>query len=258
MEYKIIEANNISYIIIPELLDLGLKHCFTTKHMDMGTKTNGDLEDLTKNFKHIYELLEINPKILYSGYQVHGNNVEIINSLNQGKETYFGRYIGDTDGLITNLKEVALITRYADCSPIILFDPINRVQANIHSGWRGTLKEISKVGIESIINNYKSNIDDIIAIIGPTIGKDDFEVDIDVKTMFEEKFTFNKDIISKKNNKKYLIDLTETNKRILLHSGIKETNIISIDLSTYSNPSLHSYRRDKEEFGLMGLITMIK
>lgn len=258
LKVKIVESKNISFLIVPYLLDLGLKHCFTTIHMDMGTKTNEDLENLTKNFEHIYEFLEINPKILYSGYQVHGNKVEIINSLNQGKEAYFGRYIEDTDGLITNMKGVALISRYADCSPIILFDPINRVQANIHSGWRGTLKEISKVGIESMIKNYKSNVDDIIAIIGPTIGKDDFQVDIDVKTMFQEKFEFNKEIIRKKNHIKYLIDLEKTNKRILLESGIKEKNIICMNLSTYSNPLLHSYRRDKGKYGLMGLVTMIE
>lgn len=257
MEYKIVDYEYNSYIIIPKLRKLGLKHCFTTKTMDIGTHTNKSLENLKENFKKIYKFLNIKPKILYSGYQIHSNNIEIIEDQSQGQTTPFGRFIQDTDGLITNREGFALVTRFADCTPIILYDPIKKVHANIHSGWRGTLEEIVKNGIEIMVNVYKSHMEDIIAIIGPSIGKDDFEVDIDVMTEFKTKFESYADIIKEKNDKKYLIDLQKINKNILIQSGIEEENILTIDLSTYSHNIFHSYRRDRENFGLMALVTCL-
>lgn len=257
MEYKIVEDKSNSYIIIPELRDLGLKHCFTTKTMDMGSHTNKSLKSLKENFRNIYDFLNIAPKILYSGYQVHSGNIELIQDLNQGEVNPFGRFIPKTDGLIANREGFALITRFADCTPIILYDPVKRVHANIHSGWRGTLEEIIKNGVEIMENQYESKVEDILAIIGPSIGQDDFEVDKDVMTEFENKFKSHKNIIREKSGGKYLIDLQKINKNILKTSGIMEDNITTIDISTYSNELFHSYRRDRENFGLMALITCL-
>lgn len=258
MQYEIIKEKHNSYIIIPKLRDLGLKHCFTTNTMDIGSNTNKSLESLKENFNNIYKFLNIEPKILYSGYQIHSKNIANIKDDKQGEINEFGRFIPNTDGLITNKAGIALITRFADCTPIILFDPIKKIHANIHSGWKGTIQEIANNGVDSMINNYDSSPKDIIAVIGPTIGKDDFEVDIDVMLKFKAKFKSYRDIIKKKNDKKYLIDLQKINKNMLMSIGIEEKNIITIDLSTYSNDFLHSYRRDRENFGLMGLFTYME
>lgn len=257
MEYKIESKNNKRYITIPELTKLGLKHCFTTIDMDMGTKTNGSIEDIQENFRQIYEYLDVRPKMLYNGYQTHSDNIVAISDIDEGEETPFGRFFPDTDGLVTDKEGIALITRFADCTPILLFDPIKKVQANIHSGWKGTLQRIGANGVDIMIEKYKCDPNDIIAIIGPTIGKDDFEVDIDVMEMFQDQFAFYDEIISKKDDVKYLIDLATTNKRILLSYGIKEENITTVDISTMSDPRFHSYRRDKGDYGLMGLVSIL-
>lgn len=257
MNYKIETKNNIRYITIPKLTDLGLKHCFTTSDMDIGLKTNGSVESIKENMKLIYKFLEIEPLVLYNGYQTHSGNIAIINDSNQGIESDFGRYFPETDGLVTDKENIALITRFADCTPIILYDPVKRVHANIHSGWKGTLQRISANGIKTMMENYNSNPEDIISIIGPTIGKDEFEVDYEVKDLFEKEFGYMKNIIRSKNNIKSLIDLKKINQSILLENGILEANIIIIDLQTMSNEMLHSFRRDKERFGLMGVVTIL-
>lgn len=257
MEYRIVNRDNNNYLIIPELEEMGLKHCFTTRSMDMGTHTNPSLEDRSNNFQLIYDLLQAKPKVLYNGYQVHSNQVAVIEDLTQGEKAPIGRIFKETDGLITNLKDVALITRFADCVPIILFDPVKKVQANIHSGWKGTLQEIGAVGVEKMKILYGSKPKDIVAIIGPSIDKDDFEVEKDVKDLFQKKFDFHENIIRVKNEEKYLIDLQTTNKNMLLNRGIKEDNLTLINISTYSNEMFHSYRRDRDKFGLMGLVTIL-
>lgn len=257
MEYKIIIQNSIRYIIIPELTQLGLNHCFTTKDMDMGIRTNPSILDIENNLTLINKSLNITPKVLFCGIQTHSKNIMNILEANQGEENEIGRLLLDTDGFVTNIQEVALLTTYADCTPIILFDPVKKVHGNIHSGWKGTLQKIGQEAVKKMVNDYNCNPEHMVAIIGPSIGKDDFEVESDVMHQFRDKFEFHNQIIRKKDDIKYLIDIQETNKRILIESGIREDNITTIDLSTKSNPMLHSYRRDGSEFGLMGCITCL-
>lgn len=257
MNYKIETINKIRYIRVPKLTELGLKHCFTTSDMDIGITTNGSVDSIKENIASIYDFLNINPDILYNGFQTHSKNIAIVENMQQGLENEFGRYFPDTDGLVTDMKNIALITRFADCTPIILFDPIKGVHANIHSGWKGTLQRIGANAINTMKNEYDCDPVDIISIIGPTIGKDEFEVDNDVKDLFQQEFGFNKNIITKKDKIKFLIDLQRINKNILIENGILEDNIITLDLPTVSNDLLHSYRRDKKEFGLMGVITIL-
>jgi YfiH family protein len=177
--------------------------------------------------------------------------------MQQGLKNEFGRYFEDTDGLVTDKENIGLITRFADCTPIILYDPINRVHCNVHSGWKGTLQRIASNAIDIMKDRYNCNPLDIISIIGPTIGKDEFEVDEDVKELFHKEFGYLENIIMKKDEIKSLIDLQTINKNILLENGIGEENIIIVDLKTMSNDMLHSFRRDKEGFGLMGVVTIL-
>ncbi len=256
MEYNIVEKNSYRYIIIPMLTELGLKHAFTTIDMDVGMTTNKDIEEIKRNIKEVYDLLEIKPKLLYNGYQTHSANIAIIEKLDQGIKSPLGRYFPDTDGLVTNRDDVALITRFADCVPILLFDKVKKVQANIHSGWKGTLKEITSKAVSVMKESFNSSPKNIIAIIGPAIGKDDFEVEIDVANQFKDKFKDWKDTVRKKNDIKYLINLQEINKRMLLECKIEIENLTVVDFSTYKDNKLfHSYRRDGEKFGLMGIIS---
>ena len=108
-----------------------------------------------------------------------------------------------------------------------------------------------------MICEYQCDVNDIVAIIGPAIGKYDFEVEEDVSSQFAETFPLWKDLIVKKNEKKYLIDLQEIVFRMLVDSGIGQDKITKIDISTFSDERFHSYRRDRQDYALMGFITMI-
>jgi conserved hypothetical protein TIGR00726 len=257
LNYEIVEYNKHRFIYVDELRKKGLYHCFTTKDMDLGVKTTKNPLLVNKNLELAYDFLGRKPFKLFNGFQVHGDDIKIIKSVEDGFENDTGRYFPDTDGLMTSESEIGLITRFADCTPIIIYDPINKVHANIHSGWRGTLKNIARKAIDMMVKNFSSNVSDIIVVLGPSISKEDFEVEEDVYLMFKEKFSNISDFSIAKNETKYLIDLKGIIKQDLLEKGLKNENIVDIDLSTYSTSFLHSYRRDKEEYGLMGAITII-
>lgn len=257
MNYKIVNRNGIRYIIVPQLESLGLKHCFTTIDINMGFFYNSLPHEIIDNHKKIFDFLDINPREIFSSIQKHTNNIAAVDNINMGKEYEIGRVIENNDGFVTDMNNIALISKYADCTPIILYDPVKKVHSNIHSGWKGTLQRIGAVGVSAMVENYGCNPHDILAVLGPNICKDDFEVEADVKDLFQREFDFHHEIIFEKNHVKFLIDLHQTNKKLLMEAGIKEENISVIDLSTMSNPMLHSFRRDKDKFGLMAVVTSL-
>lgn len=144
--------------------------------------------NITKNnFKKICAELNLDYNNLVNVKQNHTDNIQIITEKINKDEPDFNLY-ENTDGLITNKKNIILSTKNADCILLVFYDPTKKVIANIHSGWRGTLQRISVKAIEKMQNEYGCNPEDIICCMSPSIGKDHFEVDEDVYKMFFEEF----------------------------------------------------------------------
>lgn len=244
----------MKYFRNEKLNSLGLINFITTKGRSFKLTEN---QEVIENINITLKENNISPLEIFSCHQVHSNNVEVIKSVSAGEKFVYGRYFKETDGLITDLPNLLLLTKFADCTPILLFDKKNRVQGNIHSGWRGTSLKISKSAIEKMNSVYGTNPKDIVAYIGPTIGKLDFEVEEDVVKIYRESFDFHKKIITQKNSTKYNIDLELTNILSLLELGVLQENIYSQGISTFSTDYLYSYRRDKEAYSLMAMMSMI-
>lgn len=187
-------------------------------------------------------------KKIISPRQTHTNNVVVINEDNLDSE------LQDVDGVITKLKGVALTIATADCQSIILYDKKNEVIGNIHSGWKGTLNKILNNGINLMIKEFSSNVEDIIVCIGPSIMGCCFEVDKDVVDMFNNNFTDIEKFIRlgeiKDGKQKYYIDTVEINKRELINLGILEENIYLSNVCTKcSSDTYYSYRVDGQNSG---------
>ena len=258
MDYRIEKKKGKRFLYLPELQEMGLRHCFTTRDMDVGSSTNPDRDLLQSHIHEAYDFMGLKPRLLYNGYQAHTGNIAVIRSLEEGKEGAFGRFIPNTDGLLTDMEEVALLTRFADCVPVILFDQVKRVQGNIHSGWKGTLERIVQNGIRGMVKEYGSSLEDIVVVIGPAIGRDDFLVREDVSSLFTGEFPGWKDLVRRVSKDQFLVDLQEINKRLLLEAGRIEENITVVNISTFGRDDLcHSYRRDRDKYGLMGLFTVL-
>ena len=185
---------------------------------------------------------------IISPRQTHTNNVVVINEDNLDSE------LQDVDGVITKLKGVALTIATADCQSIILYDKKNEVIGNIHSGWKGTLNKILNNGINLMIKEFSSNVEDIIVCIGPSIMGCCFEVDKDVVDMFNNGFTNIEEFIKlgeiKDDKQKYYIDTIGINKRELINLGILEENIYLSNVCTKCNSdTYYSYRVQGQDSG---------
>lgn len=262
--------NGVTYITFPKLVKTGLtNHLFSTRiggvstgkyaTMNMSFNNGDNRESVLENYRRLCECEGININCLVLSRQTHTDNIKTVTKEHCGTGIFKDSF-QDIDGLITNQSGVALVTQYADCTPLVFLDPVKQVIATSHAGWRGTVKQIGKKTIEKMILEFGSNPDDIIAGIGPCIGKCCYEVDDPVYNEFVKLSYLNLDkIFTPKPNGKYMLNLVEANKQILIDTGIKEENIDLSDICTCCNASeLHSHRATKGERGNLALIIALK
>lgn len=250
--------DGIEYIQFKKLLEYPeITHCYTMKSNNQLNFQIRDRDFFNQSCNKIYKCLELKNPLVVRPYQTHTDNVKVVRKIEK---------LEDTDGIITNKKEIALITTSADCISLLLYDPVKKAIGSIHSGWKGTLKGIIVKAIEKMVTEYQSNPEDIICCICPSIRQCCFEVDEDVKDLFYNKYKELKNIDEiiklgdkKEDKQKYYIDTVKINIELLKNIGLKEENIIDSNICTMCHSKeFHSYRADGKDFGVNGAIIAIK
>ena len=173
--------------------------------------------------------------------QVHKDNIVKIDEANINLFGSREKLVKETDAIITNLKNIPLVVQTADCVPIILYCSKTHSIAAIHSGWRGTVQNITEKTILTMIKEYNANPSNMYAYIGPYIALKDYEVGEEVAIHFK-----NKSII----NNKWHIDNGLEIKSQMIKCGILENNVELSNLNSYDN-NFYSYRRDALQIGRM-------
>lgn len=233
----------------------GLTNEIICKPHDLRQKLRGK-----ENIKATMELFlrenNLNPKEIYSGIQVHGTSIEYCPSDTASGMAY-AKAFKDTDGLITDKEDIGLVIKFADCTPILLYDKKRRIQASLHSGWRSTRSKILGHALELFLVDYKSSIDDILVYLGPSIDQESYEVGRDVYDEFSS-FKNRDKFFRPKGDDEFHLDLLGAHIEILDDYGINRANIDISKDSTFKNPRLHSARRDKDGYGLNGIISIIR
>lgn len=195
--------------------------------------------------------------------QTHTANVRIVTGADRGKGILRERDYRDVDGLVTNETGVVLCAFFADCVPLYFVDPVRRVIGLSHSGWRGTVKKIGKVTVETMAREFGSHPEDIVAAIGPSICGSCYEVSEDVAEQFSELSAENEmggvPVLRAKGEEKYLLNLWEANRRILVEAGIPDAQIAVTDICTCCNPKfLFSHRASHGKRGNLGAFLTLK
>lgn len=267
---NIITKGEVKYISFPKLQARNeINHIFSTRLGGVSTGryesmnlsfNNGDSrENVLENYKRLCGCAGINVNNLVFSKQTHTNNVLIVDESHRGTGI-FKEEFSDIDGLITNRPGVALVTQYADCTPLLFFDPQKKVIASSHAGWRGTALEIGKVTVEKMCSHFGCLPENIIVGIGPCIGSCCYEVDDPVYNAYKKIPYLDLDkVFTKKSNGKYMLNNTLANFEILVNSGIRAENIDISDICTNCNADeLHSHRATNGERGNLAAIIELK
>ena len=247
-----VRKQGIEYLQFRKLLEYPeIKHAFTLRPINFAGINDYEekQEEVKQNYTLLGKALEINPKDIYRPKQTHTANVSVIKEQVPGT---FTKELEDVDALVTNQPEKALALVFADCTPLLFYDPVKKVIANTHSGWKGTLHGIGRNTVKVMIDQFHCDPGNILCFIGPTIRKCHFEVDEDVKDLFVNQYKEElmiQEYITKKNDK-YYIDTVGINKQILVNMGLQKENIIDSHLCTVcEEEQMHSYRAQKLEAG---------
>lgn len=255
----------LEFITFPKLVACGaVRHIFSTRlggvsqgqyrSMNLSFKNGDTFENVEQNYKNLCGAVGIDISHLVLSNQTHTSNVKTVTCDDCGTG-YTKPPFNDVDGLITDCRGVAMVTQYADCTPLLFCDPVKKVAATSHAGWRGTIGLIGQITVEKMVNEFGCRREDIIAAIGPCIGKCCYEVDDPVYDKLKKLPINLDDALFSKNDGHYMLDLAEVNRRILVASGVKSENIDVADLCTCCNADeLHSHRATAGKRGNLAAI----
>ncbi len=200
--------------------------------------------DNNKLIENISQIINVPTKNIVTVKQVHGTDILNINKmdiLNFAKKN-----LVEADGIMTNIKNMVLVTFHADCVPVCFLDKSKNIIATSHAGWKGTLGNISGKTVEKMIKYYDSKPENILVGIGPSIGSCCYEVGREVYAKFNQRYNFADEIFRTGNDEKTYLDLWKTNKFQLMDKGVPEENIYVSKLCTSCNNNIfYSYRKEK-------------
>ncbi|HQA56740.1 MAG TPA: peptidoglycan editing factor PgeF [Acetivibrio sp.] len=264
-----VSINGIELIQFNNLLKYKdvITHCFTTRHggvsqkpyesLNMAFNKKDERENVEENYRRVAKALEIEIENMVLSNQVHDSKIRVVTEEDRGKGIIRQSDIIGFDGLATNRRKVALVTFYADCVPVFLFDPVKTVISIAHSGWCGTVKEIAKEAVRKMKDAFFCEPKDILAAIGPSIGRCCFEVGDEVYREFEANIEWSTKYCEKKDGKWYF-DLPAVIKNSLLNEGLADDNIVLSGICTKCNKDMFfSHRGDNGKTGTLAGIMMI-
>ena len=264
-------ADSVPYLTYNSLSEIKfINHAFTTRlggvsegefaSMNMAFNRGDNPERVTENYRRFCAGAGFDFNSLVASAQDHHTYVRAVTSADKGIGIYRPRDMESVDALITNEPNVTLVTYYADCTPLFFVDTEKRAIGLAHAGWRGTVGRIGEKVIKKMTELYGTDPKDIKTAVGPAISVCCYEVDEPCAANFlaltdlpVERFVFSKGA------GKYMLDLLEANRQILMAAGVPEENKTLSDLCTNCNSELlWSHRATKGHRGTMSAMMCLK
>lgn len=260
-----IEQNELIYFTLPKWRQLGADVYISSRFggvsqgvydsLNLALHVNDNEKDVAENRRRFFEALSVPAADFVSLQQTHSNNVRFITKEDRGKGlSDYTLAIADTDAMYTKDKDVFMATFYADCLPIALFDPVNKVLALAHAGWRGTYQGIAITALRAMSENCGTKVADVLVSLGPGIGQCCYEVEADFYQRFKSKYEKAERWFKPGEGGKYYFDNLGSNFDFLIDYGLRKENITKFTLCTACNQDLfYSYRGSGGSCGRHGL-----
>lgn len=213
------------------------------KSLNFGASVGDDVRRVMKNRENALAVLNIKPESVYDTYQIHSTEIVLTDRpLNPG-----GPHI-KADAIITNQPSVTLMMRFADCVPIFLFDPVNRVIGISHAGWVGTVNKIAGKTVLKMNQRFGTNPNDVLATIGPSIGPDHYSVGKDVLEKVYTSFGVESEELINIDLGKSYFNLWKANQIALNEVGVNKIEVAEI----CTNCNMDDWFSHRGEHGITG------
>ena len=241
------------------------KHAFTTRaggvstgiyaSLNLGSKVGDPQENVAENYTRVCALMGAGPNDCVVTKQVHGSVVRVVSSAD--KHSVGAEVPYEADGLVTAERGLPLFCFTADCTPVLLHDPVASVAAAVHCGWRGSVADIIANAVGKMCS-LGSRPEDIRAAIGPSISVCCFETDADVPEAIDRWLGPGSGTYYLKSNGKFVVDLKKANAIRLLSLGLLSEHLdISDECTMCSHEKYWSHRYTRGKRGVQCAVIVL-
>ena len=263
MAINTIKNGAIEYLVAE---GISVPHCFTTRlggvstgtlsSMNIGLNRGDAPENVAENYRILGQTIGFDPMKLVLTKQIHSDIVCRVGRDDWGKHMVAGAS-PICDALITNDPGTALVVFTADCTPILLHDPVTGAVGAVHAGWRGTAADIAGKTVAAMQSAFGCDPANIHAAIGPNLGICCFETDADVPDAMVAAFGRGARAFIRPANEKFYVNLKEMNALALRRAGVKHIEI-STDCTMCLPEKYWSHRYTRGIRGSQGAIIVCK
>jgi polyphenol oxidase len=267
---KVTKKKDIIYYTVQSFEEQGgVIHGFSARHggvslppfasLNLGFHTGDNPEAVKENRTKFCNALGIDPAKLVTAEQVHSDKVAVVTAKDAGSGALSpSGALVSTDAMVTR-EQVPLMAFYADCVPILIYDPVVKAVGVVHSGWSGTVLQIAAKTIRTMAQEFGTDPANCFIGIGPSIGPCCYEVDDKVIDRVKDVFSYWQDLLEDKGNGHWNLDLWEINRQSLIEAGVPAENITVSGVCTKCNSELlFSYRGEHGTTGRLAAVIMIK
>lgn len=240
-----------------------LQHAVTTRvggvsggayeSLNLAFHVGDEAEKVRENRRLLASQLGFDPEKLVAAQQVHGVGIAPIGRDEVGRGALdWDSAISNTDALITRERGVPLLILVADCAPILLVDPRQRVLAVVHAGWRGALAGIAGQTVARMASEFGCRAGDVLAGIGPCLCVENLEVGSEVAAQVEAVDALA--VIQREEWDKPHLDLRGLIARDLERAGVPEANIEAMPFCSRDDARFFSHRGQNGVAGRFGIV----
>ncbi len=220
---------------------------FPWAELNLGASVGDAIENVAENRRRIFQALGRPVESLYDVWQVHSADV-VCTRAPRGSSQH-----QKADAIVTDSPQITLFMRFADCVPILLYDPIHSAVGLVHAGWLGTVKRIVSVAVQAMQAAYQSKPDEVLACIGPSIGYHHYPVGSEVVGKVQEAFGEDASRLLHNHEGEVQFDLWEANHWLLNQSGVNQVEIAGICTACHPE-DWFSHRAEHGQTGRFGVL----
>lgn len=251
-----ITANGLTYYQFEMWSEVPFQHAIVTRlggvspapwgSLNLGGTVGDAPQAVAQNHRLMYDALEVDRSQACTVWQVHGADTVVVNYPPQGR-----KWINRADGMVSNQAGLPLVMRYADCTPILYYDPAHQAVGIAHAGWRGTLDGAQVSVVDAMQESFETNPAELQVGIGPSIGPDHYQVGEEVVAQVQQVFGHTDGVIRRANDGSAYFNLWEANRRLLQQAGV--TQIEVAEICTFERTDeFFSHRGEKGKTGRFG------
>lgn len=216
--------------------------------LNIGGTVGDDPAIVRENHRRMYAALGLDESRACSVWQVHSADTVVARQRVPNR-----RWLARADGMITDQPGLPLAMRYADCTPILLYDPVRHAAGIVHAGWRGTVLGAASSAVRAMQDAFGSNPPDIQAGIGPSIGPECYQVGEEVVEAVREAFGTIDGLINRAADGNAYLDLWAANRLALERAGVVQIEVAGICTATRTD-EFYSHRAEKGRTGRFGAV----